>query len=127
MDRMRTRRIPSFTLVQRCKARDGREVDGRNVENAAYPAGICAPSGASCGGGGARRQSKFVALAIVTKAEAPTPPCGMCRQVLEEFAPESVAVLSVTSAAEAQWTIADLPSRGLHPHIAGPPVSASAR
>jgi cytidine deaminase len=86
---------------------DGEIYDGCNVENAAYPAGICAERAAIAAAvvHGARQ---FSALVIATTAEVPTPPCGMCRQVLEEFAPD-IPVLSVTSSGlEARWTMSEL-------------------
>jgi cytidine deaminase len=86
---------------------DGLVADGCNVENAAYPAGICAERGAVAAAvvQGCRR---FAALVIATEASTPTPPCGMCRQVLMEFAPE-MPVLSVTrTGAQATWSMADL-------------------
>jgi cytidine deaminase len=86
---------------------DGNIYEGCNVENAAYPAGICAERSAIAAAvvHGSRQ---FSALVIATTAEVPTPPCGMCRQVLEEFAPE-LPVLSVTSTGlEARWTMSEL-------------------
>src|SRR5919112_6602398 len=62
---------------------DGSVTEGCNVENAAYPAGMCAERGAlACAV--ARGLRTFEAIAIATEADEPTPPCGMCRQVLEE-------------------------------------------
>ena len=86
---------------------DGRVFEGCNVENASYPAGICAERGAVASAV-AHGVHDFAAIVIVTEAESPTPPCGICRQVLMEFAPQ-LAVLSVTrSGAEAQWSMPDL-------------------
>ena len=86
---------------------DGSVAEGCNVENAAYPAGICAER-AAVAAAVARGVRNFSALVIATEADVPTPPCGMCRQVLMEFAPD-LAVLSTTrSGAEAQWSMSDL-------------------
>jgi cytidine deaminase len=86
---------------------DGSVTEGCNVENASYPAGICAER-AAVAAAVARGVRTFAAVAIATEAAAPTPPCGICRQVLMEFAPELV-VLSVTrGGATAQWTMSDL-------------------
>lgn len=86
---------------------DGSVAEGCNVENASYPAGICAER-AAVAAAIARGVRTFAAIAIATEAELPTPPCGICRQVLMEFAPELV-VLSVTrGGATAQWTMSDL-------------------
>jgi cytidine deaminase len=88
-------------------ASDGSVVEGCNVENAAYPAGMCAER-VAVGAAVARGLQSFQALALSTEAETPTPPCGICRQVLMEFAP-NLSVLSVTrGGAEARWTMSDL-------------------
>lgn len=86
---------------------DGQIFAGCNVENASYPAGICAERGAVAAAvvAGVRR---FQALVVSTEAEQPTSPCGMCRQVLMEFAP-SLAIISVTSrGATARWELREL-------------------
>jgi cytidine deaminase len=86
---------------------DGSVAEGCNVENASYPAGICAER-AAVAAAIARGVRTFAAIAIATEAELPTPPCGICRQVLMEFAP-ALVVLSVTrGGATAQWTMSDL-------------------
>ena len=88
-------------------ASDGSVTEGCNVENAAYPAGICAERSA-VSAAVARGNRGFEAVVIATEADEPTPPCGMCRQVLEEFAPD-LPVLSITSSgAEARWTMSEL-------------------
>ena len=75
---------------------DGKVFDGCNIENAAYPAGICAERTAvgNAVSSGAR---DFVKIAIVggKKGEITDfcPPCGICRQVLSEFCSEDFKIL----------------------------------
>jgi cytidine deaminase len=60
--------------------RDGRVIEGVNVENAAYPLGVCAERTAlSCAVAEGYRPGDFVAAAITAS------PCGGCRQWLQEF------------------------------------------
>ncbi|MEO6528215.1 MAG: cytidine deaminase [Gemmatimonadaceae bacterium] len=97
----------NFRVGAALLASDGSIVDGCNVENAAYPAGLCAER-VAVGAAVARGLRDFQAIALATEADTPTPPCGICRQVLMEFAP-NLSVLSVTRAgAEARWTMSDL-------------------
>ena len=86
---------------------------GCNVENSAYPAGICAERSALAAAvaGGVRR---FDLLVVVTEADEPTPPCGMCRQALVEFAPDLAIVSYTKHGGEAQWNLATLASASLH-------------
>ena len=87
---------------------DGVVAAGCNVENSAYPAGICAERGAVSAmvAGGGRRVR---ALVIATEADDPTPPCGMCRQVLAEFSDPALEVVSATrSGREARWRMGEL-------------------
>jgi len=66
-------------------AEDGRVFTGCNVENASYGATICAERTAvvKAVSEGATR---FAAIAVAARGSAPYP-CGICRQVLNEFGP----------------------------------------
>jgi cytidine deaminase len=48
------------------------------------------------------------AVAVVTEADRPTPPCGGCRQALWEFGPEAVVVAQTTSGERRRWTLREL-------------------
>lgn len=86
---------------------DGFITEGCNVENASYPAGICAERGAVAAAV-SRGSRRFEAIMIATAAEEPAPPCGICRQVLAEFSP-TLLVISVTrDGREARWTLDEL-------------------
>jgi cytidine deaminase len=70
----------------------GRIHAGCNVENAAYPQGVCAEAGALSAmvlAGGRH----VAALAVVGDGDALVTPCGGCRQKLREFAAGDTPVL----------------------------------
>jgi cytidine deaminase len=72
--------------------RGGSVYVGCNVENATYGATICAERSAVAAmvAGGDRNP---VACAVVTAGPRPGTPCGICRQVLAEFARDMKIVL----------------------------------
>jgi cytidine deaminase len=87
---------------------EGEVIAAVNVENASYPLSVCAERNAVAAmiAGG---RSRIDAVAVVTDAAEPTPPCGGCRQVLAEFAAGDVPVLSATLAgARSRWTVSEL-------------------
>ena len=86
---------------------DGTVHVGCNVENATYPAGICAERTAvsRAVADGIR---DFTAIVICTEAAVPTPPCGICRQVLHEFAPRLLVTSITTGGARQSWRLDDL-------------------
>ncbi|HEV2179624.1 MAG TPA: cytidine deaminase [Gemmatimonadaceae bacterium] len=104
-----------FRVGAAVRSRDGRVYSGCNVENASYPASMCAERGAiaTAVADGAR---DFMALVIATDAADPAPPCGLCRQVLAELGPR-LEVLSCTSrGGESRWSIASLLPSPFTPH-----------
>jgi cytidine deaminase len=80
---------------------------GQNIEIASYPISVCAERNAiaalvNAGGG------TIDAVAVVTDADTPTPPCGGCRQALWEFGPEAIVVAETTGGARKTWTLREL-------------------
>jgi cytidine deaminase len=75
--------------------RSGRIYSGCNVENASYGATLCAER-AAVAAMIAAGDTDPIACAVVTPAEPgmrePASPCGICRQVLVEFAPRELAI-----------------------------------
>ncbi|HIG11477.1 MAG: cytidine deaminase [bacterium] len=85
----------------------GRVHAGCNVENASYGLTICAERNALARAV-ADGSAEFVAIAIATNRASCLAPCGACRQVLSEFAP-NLRVLSVgTGAACESWSLTEL-------------------
>lgn len=70
----------------------GEIYQGCNVENAAYGSSVCAERGAAMAAVLAGN-THFDAIAVVGDSEAPTVPCGACRQFLAEFNPEMRVVM----------------------------------
>jgi cytidine deaminase len=99
----------SFRVGAAVRGDDGRVFIGCNVENASFPAGLCAER-AAIANGVAQGVRRFTHLVIATEADAPTPPCGMCRQMFVEFAAaRDLQILSVTrNGARAQWRLNEL-------------------
>ena len=81
---------------------------GVNVENAAYPEGTCAESGAIAAmiaAGHTRIKEAYV----VADCPSPVPPCGGCRQKIAEFADQDVIVtLATVDGKEAKYSVAEL-------------------
>jgi len=68
------------------RTRDGREFEGVNVENAAYPLGVCAEKSALAAAATAGvRPGEIEAIGITAS------PCGGCRQWLHEWRIDSVS------------------------------------
>lgn len=77
-----------------------------NIENASYPLSVCAERNAVAAAVAAGHTSIDV-VAVSTDAERPTPPCGGCRQVLNEFGPDML-VVSDASGGRAEWRLTEL-------------------
>ncbi len=82
---------------------DGSIVVGCNVENAAYPQGICAEGGAMSAMIASGRQVIFEVV-VVGAGTMPCTPCGGCRQKLREFASPEVPVHMVDPAGKVLLT-----------------------
>ena len=80
---------------------------GCNVENASYGLTICAERTAvgRAIAGGAR---EFVAIAITTNRPKALTPCGACRQVLSEFAPDLLVICEGIDGARRSWRLGEL-------------------
>lgn len=102
-----------FNVAAAVLASSGNIYTGVNVENASYPAGICAERNAifhavACG------EREITAIAIIGGLNGQItdycPPCGVCRQVMREFCdPEHMTVIIAKSTDEyKEMTLAEL-------------------
>jgi cytidine deaminase len=83
----------SFKVGAALETGDGTVITGCNIENATYGLTVCA-----------ERVAMFKALSdghrtfrrvvVVADTEAPTPPCGACRQILWEFGGDLEVILA---------------------------------
>ena len=73
-----------FKVGAALETADGTVVTGCNIENATYGLTICAERVAMFKAL-SEGHRVFTRIAIVADTEAPTPPCGACRQILWEF------------------------------------------
>ncbi len=90
--------------------KDGRTFSGANIENASYGLSICAERTAIFAAvvAGAKELAR---VTVCTDSSPPSSPCGACRQVLLEFAPDptSVRVTAINPEGDRRtWTLAEL-------------------
>lgn len=73
-----------FKVGAALETADGTVIGGCNIENATYGLTICAERVAMFKALSEGHRA-FTRIAIVADTDAPTPPCGACRQILWEF------------------------------------------
>ena len=72
---------------------DGDTIIGCNIENASYGLTVCAER-VTLFKAFSDGNRDIVALAVAAETEEPVSPCGACRQVISELAPNAVVYLS---------------------------------
>ena len=82
-----------FRVGAALECADGTIVTGCNIENATYGLTVCAERVALFKALSEGHHA-FVRIAVVADTDAPTPPCGPCRQLLWEFAGDLEVVLA---------------------------------
>jgi len=97
----------NFHVGVSLRGKSGTVYKGCNIENSSYGMTMCAERGAiSCAVVSGERE--FTHLVLVTDAETPESPCGACRQVLYELAPDLEILSLGADGSEQRWTMADL-------------------
>jgi cytidine deaminase len=82
-----------FAVGAALECADGTVVTGCNIENATYGLTVCAERVALFKALSEGRD-RFVRIAVVADTEAPTPPCGPCRQLLWEYCGDLEVVMA---------------------------------
>jgi cytidine deaminase len=94
---------------------EGKIVSGCNVENASYGLTVCAERTAVYGAV-AQGHQRIQAIVIYTPTPIPSAPCGACRQVLNEFAPEADVISICDGRDEIRMTARELFPKAFGPH-----------
>ena len=96
-----------FKVGAALETADGTIITGCNIENATYGLTVCAERVAmfKALSEGHRR---FTRVAVVADTEAPTPPCGACRQILWEFGGDLQVLLANLSEPKGRYQLGDL-------------------
>lgn len=92
--------------------KSGKIYTGCNIENAGYTSSVCAERTAIFKAV-SEGEKEFVAIAVATSNSGA--PCGVCRQVMREFAPNLIIICGSVDGNYSVMTLADL-----LPHSFGP-------
>ena len=110
-----------FTVGAALLDESGRVHCGVNVENVSYGLSTCAErSAVACAVTSGARAFRAIAVSG-PRDDEPCMPCGSCRQILTEFAPELVVVVAAPAG------VRTIPLRELLPDAFGPGVLTSDR
>ncbi len=82
-----------FKVGAALETSDGQVITGCNIENATYGLTICAERVAMFKAI-SEGHRQFRRIAVVADTDAPTPPCGPCRQILWEFGADLEVILA---------------------------------
>lgn len=114
----------NFNVSAAVLADSGKIYTGVNVENASYPAGICAERNAifhaaACG-------ERVIKAIVIVGGKNYTPseycsPCGICRQVMREFCdPDKLTVIIARSVTDyKEFTLSQLLPESFGPEMLG--------
>ena len=108
-----------FKVGAALRTQSGAVYSGCNVENAAYPEGWCAETGAiaAMALAGERR---IIEILVIGDGDALCTPCGGCRQRIREFADPSTAIhVAGPEGVRASFTLGELLPESFGPdHLA---------
>lgn len=103
-----------FAVGAALECADGTVFTGCNIENAAFSPTICAERTAVAKAV-SEGHTDFVRIVVAGRCESFCVPCGVCRQVLREFAPDMEIICLNGKGEEQVFTLSEL-----LPHSFGP-------
>lgn len=106
----------NFHVGAALRTENGAVIAGCNVENAAYPEGVCAEAGA-ISAMVLSGERKFNEIVVVGMGDVACTPCGGCRQKIREFTGPDATIYIINEAGE---TLLTLSRDELLPHSFGP-------
>lgn len=105
----------NFTVGAALLCADGTVFTGCNVENAAYGSTICAERTALLKAVSEGHKDDWQAIAIAGRGEDYCWPCGSCRQMLYEFAPDLKVLVARGDGDFVATTLSELMPHGFGP------------
>lgn len=110
-----------FRVGAAVRAATGEIISGCNVENAAYGEALCAER-VAVAAAVAQGKRSFVEIAIASESDEPSPPCGSCRQTMNEFAPDLIVTSYARNGKRVTWRLSELlPEAFALNHLRGRP------
>jgi cytidine deaminase len=100
-------KFSNFKVGAALETADGEVITGCNIENATYGLTICAERVAMFKAISEGHRA-FLRIAVVADTEAPTPPCGACRQILWEFGGNLEILLANLTTPKGSYRLQDL-------------------
>ena len=104
-----------FPVGAALECADGTVFTGCNVENAAFGSTICAERTALVKAVSEGHRDDLVRLAVVGNSTEPCWPCGACRQMLYEFAPDLTLLVAGQDHSFVKLTLRELLPHGFGP------------
>ncbi|KAL9890819.1 cytidine deaminase-like [Glossina fuscipes fuscipes] len=97
----------NFKVGAAFRTKEGRIYSGCNVENAAFSPSICAERNAICKAVSDGFKEFTNAAVVAYQEKVLTPPCGVCRQSIMEFAKEDI-IIYITKATDYVEQLAEI-------------------
>jgi len=97
----------NFPVGAALLCKDGTIYTGANIENASYGLSNCAER-TTIFKAVSEGKSEFEAIAVVADTDRPVPPCGACRQVIQEFGEDMVVIIANLKNNYRKYTVKEL-------------------